>query len=226
MLKRDILRREKKNIGLRADAEVKRLELQYKLDVERDLEASFPEGTQTANPHDVSCVMLDSLKSNVEALEALFKVREKKLKFKVEQFHTLNRNPDVSHIMCMKAEALKMEKRVERVSERTRTLEKLAKVIKLKLVDVLTMWDESMRETGDSLRAANALLSKIFREGSETDSSFYKEAVQLLTEAGVQHPIRTLREDVLQCLKIFVEGMENLKGINARFDDVPAWTED
>ena len=41
MLKRDILRREKRNIGLRADAEVKRLDLQFKLDVERDLEVAI-----------------------------------------------------------------------------------------------------------------------------------------------------------------------------------------
>jgi hypothetical protein len=40
MLKRDILRREKRNIGLRADAEVKRLDLQFKLDIERDLEVT------------------------------------------------------------------------------------------------------------------------------------------------------------------------------------------
>jgi hypothetical protein len=65
-------------------------------------QAHLPNGPEGAISHDVSTVMLETLKQNVEGLEALFKVREKRLKFKVDQFHAMNRNPDVAHIMCMK----------------------------------------------------------------------------------------------------------------------------
>ena len=119
---------------------------------------------------------------------------------------------------------MKLEKKVATVTEKTLALEKIAKNIKLKLVDLLKMWDENMRETCDSLKAAKALLAKIFREGTENESDFYKEAVALLTEAGVDHPIRTLREDSMLCLKNFVEGMDKLKEINEKYGDIPAWT--
>jgi hypothetical protein len=86
------------------------------------------------------------------------------------------------------------------------------------------MWDRNMCETCAALKAAQLLLSKVVREGSEAKSSFYQEAITLLAEGGVQKPVQTLREDVLKSLAQFVAGMEELKQIDQTFKDVPAWS--